>query len=92
MNRADRRAARIKPRPQLIPEQTREQFAGIPKILNYEQCLQYVVMLGGNLSNHLNNRRQLPFVQSSIEQRTDGFSLHVQVIKPTGENDAVVLG
>lgn len=92
MNRAERRAAKVRPRPQMIDEQTRQQFAGIPKVLNYQQCMEYVVMLGANLSHHLNNRRQLPFVQSSIEQRSDGFSLHVQVVEPSGDVEAVVLG
>ena len=80
----------IPPRPQLIPEQMRAQFAGVPKVFNREQCAQFAVMLANQLAALLNNRTQLPWITASIDQRSDGFSLHVQVLSVDDSSDAVV--
>lgn len=88
MNRRERRAQqRAGHRPQLIPEPLRTEFAGIPKILNRQQCIEFVVMLAANLERLLNNRAQLPWITANIDKRTDGFSLHVQVIDPSDDTD-----
>lgn len=81
-------------RPQLIPEQLRaalaQQIGTGPRVLDREQSLQFVVMLAANLANLLNNRRQLPWITASIDKRSDGFSLHVQVAPASDDNDATI--
>lgn len=81
-------------RPQLIPEQMRaalaQQVGAGPRVLNREQSLQFVVMLAANLANLLNNRQQMPWVTASIDKRSDGFSLHVQVAPISDDSDAVI--
>jgi hypothetical protein len=80
----------IPPRPQLIPEQMKAQFAGVPPVFNREQCAQFSVMLAKQLAALLNNRTQLPWITATIDQRSDGFSLHVQVLSVDDSSDAVV--
>lgn len=94
MSKPSARKPSIPPRPQLIPEQMREaltQAAGAgPRVLNREQCMQFAVMLAANLSNLLNNKAQLPWLTTSIDKRSDGFSLHVQVLPVISDSDAVI--
>ena len=91
-NRASRRRGpQIPPRPQIIPEQLRAQFAGQPQVLSRQQCMEFAVMLAAQLDRLLSNDPRLPWLTSSIDKRSDGFSLHVQVVEPSGDVDAVVL-
>lgn len=78
----------IPPRPQLIPEQLRTNLAGAPKVLNRQQCAEFMVGLASNLANMLNNRAQLPWVTATIDKRSDGFSLHVQLLPIDTDSDA----
>lgn len=95
MSSKSKRRPPIPPRPQLINEQMRreilDQIGNGPRVLNREQSLMFVAMLAANLDNLLKSREQLPFITSSIERRSDGFSLHVQVVEPVGQ-EAVVFG
>ncbi|MGB3484007.1 MAG: hypothetical protein WBB07_17550 [Mycobacterium sp.] len=90
MNRAQRRAARLSNRPQMIPEQLREQYKNVPKVFNRQECIEYSAMLVANLEQILNSKEQLPWITCTTERRSDGFSLHVQVIEPTSMPDAEV--
>jgi hypothetical protein len=91
-----KRGPKPPPRPQLINEQMRREInahvGNRPKILSREECMQFVVMLAANLQGLLANKAQLPWVTTSIDKRSDGFSLHVQVVQPTTETDAQVVG
>jgi len=84
----------IPPRPQFIPEQMRaalnQQIGTGPRILNRQQCMEFAAMLGANLANLLNNKTQLPWLTTTIDKRSDGFSLHVQVLPVTTDSDAVI--
>ena len=91
MSSRSKRRGQIPPRPQIIPEQLRAQFAGVPSVLNRQQSMELVVMLAAQLNRMLNDDTRLPWVTSTIDQRSDGFSLHVQVLEPAGDVDAVVL-
>lgn len=92
MSSRSKRRGQIPPRPQIIPEQLRAQFAGDGQpILNRQQSMELVVMLAAQLNRMLNDDTRLPWVTSTIDQRSDGFSLHVQVLEPSGDVDAVVL-
>ncbi len=83
-----RRGPTVPPRPQVIPEQLRQQIGpSIPRVLNREQCIEFAVMLAANLDRMLNNRTQLPWITSTIDKRSDGFSLHVQVVEPSADSD-----
>ena len=88
MNRAERRHP---PRPQVIPEQLRQQYAGVPHVLNRDQSMQMAVMLGANLERILNDDTRMPWITASIDKRSDGFSLHVQVVEPSMDTDAEAL-
>ena len=91
-NRASRRRGpQIPPRPQLIPEQLRAQFGGQQQVLTRQQCMEFAVILAAQLDKLLSNDPRLPWVTSTIDKRSDGFSLHVQVLEPSGDVDAVVL-
>ena len=91
-NRASRRRGpQIPPRPQIIPEQLRAQFGGQQQVLTRQQCMEFAVMLAAQLDRLLSNDPRLPWVTSTIDKRSDGFSLHVQVVEPSGDVDAVVL-
>jgi len=94
MSKRSARRPNIPTRPQVIPEQMRAALAGQigngPRILTRQQCIEFCAMLAGNLNNLLNNRQQLPWVTSTIEKRTDGFSLHVQVAPMSDDSDATV--
>lgn len=94
MNRQQRRAhnRQLPPRPQLIPEQLRDQIGpNIPRVLNRQECIEFAVMLAANLERLLNNRTQLPWITCSIDKRNDGFSLHVDAIQPSTDTDAEVI-
>ena len=86
---------RVPPRPQVVPESLRqqltEQLGGRNRVLNREQCMFVVTSLAANLERMLNNHRQLPWVTSHIEKRSDGFTLNVQIIEPSTDTDAVVV-
>lgn len=88
MNRAERRHP---PRPQVIPEQLRQQYNGVPHVLNRDQSMQMAVMLGANLERILNDDTRMPWITASIDKRSDGFSLHVQVVEPTMDTDADII-
>lgn len=94
MSSRSRRRPTIPPRPQLIPEQMRaavdKTMGNRPRVLNRQQCMEFAVMLGANLANLLNNKTQLPWLTTTIDKRSDGFSLHVQVLPITTDSDAVV--
>ena len=91
-NRASRRRGpQIPPRPQLIPEQLRAQFGGQQQVLSRQQCMEFAVMLAAQLDRLLSNDPRLPWVTSTIDKRSDGFSLHVQVVEPSGDVDTTVL-
>lgn len=92
MNRAQRRAAKVSNRPNMIPEQLRREYDGVPRVLNREQSLQYAAMLVANLERVLNSKEQLPWITASTERRSDGFSIHVQVIEPSVGDGAEVVG
>ena len=95
MSNKSRRRPPIPPRPQVIPEQLRQQLGQqlgqTPRILDRQQCIEFAGMLGGNLERLLNNKKQLPWLSASMEKRSDGFSLHVQVVQPTDDNDATII-
>lgn len=95
MSNKSRRGPQIPQRPQFGNEQMRsainEHVGHMPKVLNRQQCMEFVVMLAANLTNLLNNRAQLPWITASIDKRTDGFSLHVQVVEPSMDADAQVV-
>jgi len=76
----------------MIPETLRKEYAGAKKTYDRDQSIQFVAMLAANLNNLLGAKEQLPWVQSTIERRSDGFSLHVQVVAPSVGEDAEVLG
>ena len=88
-NRAQRR--RLKPRPNPFPEHLRQQFADVPHVLNRDQSMQLVIMLAAQLEQLLNGDQRMPWVTSSIDKRSDGFSLHVQVVEPSGDVDVEVV-
>lgn len=94
MSKPSARRPSIPPRPQLVSEQMQaavNQQIGIgARILNRQQCMEFAVMLGANLANLLNNKTQLPWLTTSIDKRSDGFSLHVQVLPVTSDSDATV--
>lgn len=94
MSKPSARRPSIPPRPQLISEQMQtavnSQIGTVPRVLNRQQCMEFAVMLGANLTNLLNNKTQLPWLTTSIDKRSDGFSLHVQVLPMTTDNDAVI--
>ena len=91
MSSRSKRRGQIPPRPQVIPEQLRNQFSGVPQVLNRQQSMEFAVMLAAQLNRLLNDDARMPWVTSTIDQRSDGFSLHVQVLAPSGDVDAVVL-
>lgn len=80
----------IPPRPQLIPQQVRDAMAAGQRVLNREQSITFASGLAANLANLLNSREQLPWLTSTIEKRSDGFSLHVQVLNGSDDDDAVI--
>lgn len=84
----------IPARPQLISEQMRtavnQQIGNAPRVLNRQQSMEFAVMLAGNLANLLNNKTQLPWITATIDKRSDGFSLHVQVLPMSNDNDAEI--
>ena len=93
MSKPSARKPSIPPRPQLIPEQMRTaltQAGATQRVLNRQQCMEFAVMLAANLANLLNNKTQLPWITTSIDKRSDGFSLHVQVLPVTSDSDAVI--
>ena len=53
--------------------------------------MQMAVMLGANLERILNDDTRMPWITASIDKRTDGFSLHVQVVEPTMDTDADII-
>lgn len=95
MSNKSRRGPQIPPRPQLFNEQQRrtilDQVGGTTRVLNRQQCMEFSVGLAIQLQNLLNAKEQLPWITASIDKRSDGFSLHVQVVQPTSETDAVVV-
>ena len=95
MSSKSRRRPNIPPRPQLISEQLRQQITAQtgdqPKILNRQQCMEFTALLAANLDKLLNTKTQLPWIQSSIDKRADGFTLNVQIIQPTNHTDAHVV-
>lgn len=78
-------------RPNMIPEQLRavaaERLGNQPVRFNREQSLQFLVMLAANLEQLLNDEQRLPFVAASIDKRDNGFTLNVELIQPSIEND-----
>ena len=94
MSKPSARRPSIPPRPQLISEQMQAavngQIGTVPRVLNRQQCMEFAVMLGANLTNLLNNKTQLPWLTTSIDKRSDGFSLHVQVLPLTTDSDATI--
>lgn len=94
MSKPSARRPSIPPRPQLISEQMQTavngQIGTVPRVLNRQQCMEFAVMLGANLANLLNNKTQLPWLTTTMDKRSDGFSLHVQVLPVTADSDAVV--
>lgn len=95
MSNKSKRRPPIPPRPQILNEQMREnllrQLGDTPRILNREQSMFIVGALAANLERMLNNREQMPWVSASIDKRSDGFSLHVQIVEPTTDVEATVL-
>lgn len=85
----------IPPRPSLIPEQLRaqadEQLGDQPRVMTREQSANFAAMLATNLQRMLNDEQRLPWIRSRIEQRDDGFSLHVDLLDPIGRSDIDVL-
>lgn len=49
------------------------------------------VMLGNQLEKLLNDDQRMPWVTAAIDKRSDGFSLHVQVVEPSTQVDAKVV-
>ena len=94
MSSKSRRGPRIPPRPQIMPEQLRQQVAsmGGPRILNREQSLFIIAGLAANLERQLNENEQMPLVQVTTDKRANGVSIHLNLVEPSGDNDAVVLG
>jgi len=92
----NRRGPNIPPRPQILNEQMRDQLtkqlAGVPRVLNRQQCMEFAVMLAANLERLLNSDDRLPWVTAGIDKRSDGFTLNVQVVEPSMETDAEVVG
>jgi hypothetical protein len=77
-------------------EQTRakilEEYGGeIPHVLPRDFCIYVIHALAKQLETELCNNERMPWVTSTIEQRSDGFSLHVTVLEPTNTNDATIL-
>jgi hypothetical protein len=96
MSNKSKRRPSVPPRPKLFNEQQRaeirKQAGDIPMVLNQQQCIEFAVGLAANLETLLNNHEKLPWITASIDKRSDGFSLHVQVVQPSVDVDAVVLG
>lgn len=96
MSSKSKRRPPIPPRPQLFNEQMRQQIldqtGGQPKTLSRDQSIELMARLALQLEQMLNGDQRLPWVTSSLEKRSDGFSLHVQVVEPSMETDAVVMG
>lgn len=95
MGGKSKRRPQIPPRPQFGNEQMREAInthvGRMPRVLDREQCMQFAVMLAANLERLLNGDDRLPWVTASIDKRSDGFSLHVQVVEPSTATDAQVM-
>ncbi len=95
MSNKSRRGPKIPPRPQILNEQLRnslsQSLGAGPRTLNREQSMFVVTGLAANLEKLLCGDDRMPFVQASIEKRSDGFSLHVQIVEPSG-SDAEVVG
>lgn len=95
MSNKSRRGPNIPPRPQLFNEQQRrainEHAGNMPRTFTRQQCMEFAVMLATNLERLLNGDNRLPWVTASIDKNTHGFSLHVQVVEPSTETDAVVV-
>lgn len=95
MNRQQRRARQrtspLPPRPTLLSEQMLDQInANIGRgrrVMNRQECTEFMVMLAANLEHLLNAKEQLPHLATSIDKRANGFSLHVNVIDPVVRND-----
>lgn len=93
MSGKSRRKPNIPPRPQLVSEQMRTamtQAGSTQRVLDRQQCMEFAVMLAANLAHLLNNKAQLPWLTTSIDKRSDGFSLHVQVLPVISDSDAVI--
>lgn len=95
MSSKSKRGPNIPPRPQFGNEQMRQAIndhvGPMPRILNRQQCMEFAVMLAANLERLLNADDRLPWVTASIDKRSDGFDLRVQVVQPTMETDAQVV-
>jgi hypothetical protein len=63
----------------------------MPRVLSRQECMEFAVMLAANLEKLLNNNQRLPWVTASIDKRSDGFTLNVQVVEPTQETNAEVV-
>lgn len=96
MSSKSKRRPPIPSRPQLMSEQMRAEvlknIGNKPRILNRQECMEFAVMVAANLEKLLNAKEQLPWIQASIEKRSDGFSLHVQVVEPSTETNVQVMG
>lgn len=95
MNRQQRRAQQRSPlqRPTIINEQLREQINANMgrgrRVMNRDECAQFVVMLATQLERMLNDDERLPWVTSTIDKRANGFSIHVDVMEPTIRTDLI---
>jgi hypothetical protein len=76
---------------QQIRQAINQHIGDIPRVLNRQQCMEFAVMLAANLERLLNSDQRLPWVTASITQRSDGFTLDVQVVSPTDETDTQVV-
>lgn len=95
MNRAERRANKLPPRPQIMNEQMQAQVRAAmgdgPQILDREQSMFIIASLAANLQRQLNQNAKMPLVQCTTDKRATGVSIHLNLVEPTGENDAVVI-
>lgn len=95
MGRSKQRRPQIPPRPQFGNEQMRQairdHIGAMPRAFNRDECMEFAGMLAANLERLLNSDDRLPWVTASIDKRTDGFSLHVQVVEPSMATDAQVV-
>lgn len=96
MSSKSKRRPPIPPRPQLFNEQMREQIrqqvGEVPRVFDRQQSMELMVMLAANLERMLNGDKRLPWITASIDKRSDGFTLHVQVVEPSMETDVQVVG
>lgn len=63
-----------------------------PRILDREQSMFIIASLAANLQQQLNQNERMPLVQCTVDKRAAGVSIHLNLVEPSVENSAVVLG